>query len=102
MYLMVCTIPDLAHALSVVSRYMSNPGKYHWTAVKWLLRYVKGTANYGLKYTADGLFLNKLNGFVDADYAGDCDKRRSLSGLIFTFYGNTVSWRSSLQSVVAL
>ena len=44
MYAMVCTRPDIAHAVGVVSRYMSNPGKQHWEAVKWILRYLRGTA----------------------------------------------------------
>ena len=39
MYAMVCTRPDIAHAVGVVSRYMNNPGKEHWEAVKWILRY---------------------------------------------------------------
>jgi hypothetical protein len=39
MYAMVCTRPDIAHAVGVVSRYMNNPGKEHWMAVKWILRY---------------------------------------------------------------
>ena len=42
MYDMVCTRPDIAHAVGVVSRYMANPGKEHWEAVKWLLRYLRG------------------------------------------------------------
>jgi ATP-binding cassette subfamily B (MDR/TAP) protein 1 len=42
MYAMVCTRPDIAHAVGVVSRYMSNPGKQHWEAVKWIMRYLKG------------------------------------------------------------
>jgi hypothetical protein len=41
MYAMVCTRPDLAHAVSVVSKYMSNSGKQHWNAVKWIFRYLK-------------------------------------------------------------
>jgi hypothetical protein len=45
MYVMVCTRPDIAHAVGVVSRYMNNPGKEHWEAVKWILRYLRGT-NY--------------------------------------------------------
>ncbi|GJY83485.1 retrovirus-related pol polyprotein from transposon TNT 1-94 [Tanacetum coccineum] len=46
MYTMVFTRPDIAHAVGVVSRFMSNPGREHWEAVKWLLRYLKvgGTA----------------------------------------------------------
>jgi hypothetical protein len=48
MYAMVCTRPDIAHAVGVVSRYMNNPGKEHWEAVKWILRYLRGTANHAL------------------------------------------------------
>ena len=43
MYAMVCTRPDIAHAVGVVSRYMSHPGIEHWNAVKWILRYLRGT-----------------------------------------------------------
>ena len=45
MYAMVCTRPDIAHAVGVVSRYMNNLGKEHWMAVKWILRYLRGTTN---------------------------------------------------------
>ena len=43
MYIMVCTRPDIAQAVGVVSKFMANPGKEHWNAVKWILRYLKGT-----------------------------------------------------------
>ena len=42
MYAMVCTRLDITHAVGVVSKYMENPGKEHWEAVKWLLRYLRG------------------------------------------------------------
>ena len=45
MYVMVCTRPNIAQAVGVVSRYMNNPGKEHWEAVKWILRYLRGTTN---------------------------------------------------------
>jgi len=45
MYAMVCTRPDIAHAVEVVSRFLSNSGKEHWEAVKWILRYLKGSSN---------------------------------------------------------
>ena len=48
MYAMVCTRPDIAHAVGVVSRYMANPGKKHWEAMKWLLRYLRGTSSTSL------------------------------------------------------
>lgn len=102
MYLMVCTRPDLAHCMSVISRFMANPGMQHWKAVKWVMRYIKGSLSYCLTYTKNLDCDKLLVGYVDADYATDVDKRRSLSGMVFTYLGNTVSWRSSLQSVVAL
>ena len=48
MYAMVYTRPDIAHAVGVLSRFMSNPGKEHWTAVKRVFRYLRGTSDYGL------------------------------------------------------
>ena len=98
MYAMVCSRPDLSYALSVVSRYMANPGKEHWKAVQWIFRYLRGTSNAYLQFgkTRDGLV-----GFVDSDFAGDLDKRRSLTGYVFTIGGCAVSWRATLQSIVA-
>ncbi|XP_038887229.1 secreted RxLR effector protein 161-like [Benincasa hispida] len=99
---MVYTRPDLAHCLSVVSRYMVDLVSYHWQAIKWILRYVKGIISYGLLYTKPLSNQEVLTGFVDTDYATDKDKKRSLSGLVFKLFGNKVSWKSSLQSMVAL
>jgi hypothetical protein len=48
MYAMVFTRPDIAHAVGVLSRYMSKPGKEHWTSVRRVFRYLHGTASYGL------------------------------------------------------
>ncbi|KAM7469095.1 hypothetical protein LguiA_007278 [Lonicera macranthoides] len=100
MYAMVCTRPDIAQAVSIVSRFMANPGKQHWNAVKWILRYLQGTKNKGLVYQrTEGSI---ICGYVDSDYAGDLDKRRSTTGYVFTFSGGPISWRSMLQGVVAL
>nr|GEX05656.1 retrovirus-related Pol polyprotein from transposon TNT 1-94 [Tanacetum cinerariifolium] len=76
MYLMVCTRPDIVYAVSVVSRYLVNLGKNHWEAVKWILNYLRGTANVGLVYGKNhGNHVN-VTGFVDSDYAKDLDKGR--------------------------
>lgn len=98
MYLMVCTRPDIALAMRKMSMYMSNPGKVHWEAVKWILRYLKSTVDYGLLF--DGLLDNvkSLFGYVDVDYRY-LDKRRSTTGYVFTLGGGSISWRSTLQSV---
>jgi ATP-binding cassette subfamily B (MDR/TAP) protein 1 len=50
MYDMVCSRPDLSYAMSLVSRYMSNPSKEHWKAVQWIFRYLRGTTNFCLKF----------------------------------------------------
>ena len=102
MYAMVLTRPDLSYAVSLVSRFMSNPGKEHWRAVKWILRYLRGTTSYGLLYGGERANYNLVEGSVDSDYAGDLDNRRSLTGFLFTLNNCTISWKASLQSVVAL
>ncbi|GKF03331.1 retrovirus-related pol polyprotein from transposon TNT 1-94, partial [Tanacetum coccineum] len=68
MYVMVCTRPDIAHAMSVVSRYMAHPGKEHWNAVKRIFRYLKGTSDVGLIYGGEREYL--VAGYSDSDYAG--------------------------------
>eukprot|EP00252_Welwitschia_mirabilis_P018673 TRINITY_DN4156_c0_g1_i5.p1 TRINITY_DN4156_c0_g1~~TRINITY_DN4156_c0_g1_i5.p1 ORF type:complete len:1283 (+),score=262.04 TRINITY_DN4156_c0_g1_i5:125-3973(+) len=99
MYAMVCTRPDLAQAVGVVSRYMSNPGRTHWEAVKWMLRYLKGTQDHSLCFGGSGL---KVVSYSDANFAGCGDTRKSTTGYVFTLGGGAVSWMSRLQSDVAL
>ena len=98
MYAMVCTRPDLAHAVSVVSRFMGQPGKEHWAAVKRIFRYLKGTSDVGLIYGCDNPRL--VTGYSDSDYSGDADSRRSMTGYVFTLGGFVVSWKVTLQSTV--
>jgi hypothetical protein len=84
MYDMVCTKPYLAHAVSVVSKYMANPRRQHWDAVKWIFRYLKGITDYGITFVRQKSDLS-IVGYVDANYAGDLDDRRSTMGYMFTF-----------------
>ncbi|XP_075102703.1 secreted RxLR effector protein 161-like [Nicotiana tabacum] len=100
MYAMVCTRPDISHAIGVVSRYMHDPGKEHWQAVKWILRYICNTVDVGLIFEQEDS--QYLVGYCDSDYAGDLDKRRSTTGYVFTIANAPVSWKSTLQSTVAL
>ncbi|GKA50171.1 retrovirus-related pol polyprotein from transposon TNT 1-94 [Tanacetum coccineum] len=62
---------DIAYAVSVVSRYLANPGKNHWEAVKWILKYLRGTANVGLVYGTNHGNHVDITSFVDSDYAKD-------------------------------
>ncbi|GKD75885.1 retrovirus-related pol polyprotein from transposon TNT 1-94 [Tanacetum coccineum] len=99
MFAMICTRPDIAHAVGVVSRYMAEPGRGHWEAVKRILRYIKGTSDVALCFGESDLI---VKGYVDSDYAGDLDGSKSTTGYVFTLSGGTVSWVSKLQSVVAM
>nr|XP_027088668.1 probable disease resistance protein At4g27220 [Coffea arabica] len=99
MYAMVCTRPDIADVVGVVSRYLSNPGKEHWNAVKWILRYSKGTSRLCLCF---GNGKTMLDGYTDADMAGDLDNGKSTSGYLMIFVGGAVSWQSKLQKCIAL
>ncbi|KMQ91985.1 gag-pol polyprotein [Lasius niger] len=85
MFLCQGTRPDIAHAITSLSVYSENPGKAHWAAVKRLFRYLKGTRNYGLIYSRDTN--PTLQGFCDADWAGDTNDRRSTTGYLFTLQG---------------
>ncbi|KAG8497200.1 hypothetical protein CXB51_008576 [Gossypium anomalum] len=82
--------------------YMHNPGKGHWQAVKWILRYIQKTVDVGLLFKQDNTLGKGVIGYVDSDYTGDLDKRRSTTGYVFTLAGGPISWKSTLQSTVAL
>ena len=92
-YAMVYTRPDIAHAVGVVSRFMVNPGKDHWEVVKWIFRYLRGNSKLCLTF---GDSKPVLEGYVDADWVGDLDGRKSTSGYLFTFAGGVVSWQLRL------
>lgn len=100
MFAMLCTRPDIAHAVGVLSRFMTNPEKAHWEAAKWLLRYLRGTTDYRISYSKDNM--NEIVGFVDASYACDLDKGRSTMTFIFGFGNGPISWVSRLLPTIAL
>jgi hypothetical protein len=99
MYAMVFTRPDISHAVGVVRRYMKNPGKEHWEAIKWILSYLRGTTTHTLCF---GGLDTVLQGYVDSDMEGDKDIKRSTTRYVFTIGGTTIIWISKMQKVVAL
>jgi hypothetical protein len=98
MYAMLCTCPDICFAVRLVSRFQSNPGPVYWKAVKRILRYLCGTADYMLCYQGRDL---RLRGYSDADWAGDLDERKSTSGYTFLLGGGAITWCNKKQSCVA-
>ena len=101
MYAMVYTRPDISHAVSIVNRYMAYPGREYWQAVKWILRYLKGTTDVGLTFDRAKMSAS-IVGYMDLDFAGDLDKRRCLTGYLFTLSNSAISWKITLQATVAL
>ena len=75
MYAMLCTRPDVCLAISLAGRYQSNPGVYHWTAVKNILKYLKRTKDMFLVYGGDKELV--VNGYVDASFDTDPDDSKS-------------------------
>ena len=94
------TRPDIMHSVSVVSRFMNDPSKAHFSVAKRILRYLNGTKKQGIQYEKEDNC--KLVGFTDSDWAGSLDDRKSTSGYIFCLGSNAISWSSKKQKSVAL
>ena len=92
------TRPDISFAVHQAARFSSNPLPAHWSAVKRVLRYLKGTQSLGIWLGGGG---EEVVVYGDADFAADTDTRKSTSGLIGFLRGGPVSWASRRQSTVA-
>jgi transposase InsO family protein len=99
MYAAITTRPDIIFAVQQLSQFSSNPGRQHWRAAKRVVRYLKGTRDYSL--VLGGKENIRLTGYTDADWANDPDRRRSISGYLFTLGGGVISWSSRKQQTVA-
>jgi hypothetical protein len=95
MYAAITTRPDISFPVQQLSQYSSNPGQEHWEAAKRVIRYLKGTRNHCLVLGGTGPLL--LTGYTDADWANDPDRRRSISGYLFSLGGGVISWSSKIK-----
>jgi hypothetical protein len=109
MYIAICTRPDISFAVGVLSRFLEKPNQKHWDAFLHVLRYLKATSSFSIRYKhrpEEILNANPSWNFPecasDADWAGDKSTLRSTTGYIFKFMGGAISWRSRLQQTVAL
>src|ERR1700678_1515334 len=96
----LATRPDLSFSVSLLARFQSNPGIEHWSALMHVLGYIKNTLNYGVTYSRDADF--SPHAYVDADYGGCRDTRRSTSGYVFIMASGPVTWSSKRQTTVTL
>ncbi|XP_059074001.1 secreted RxLR effector protein 161-like [Cryptomeria japonica] len=91
---------DLNFAVSYISRFMTAPRADHWVAAKRVLCYVKGTSGYGLLYSRSDD--PRLSGFIDSDWAGSVDDRKSTSGYAFSMGSGALTWTSKKQQAMTL
>jgi len=91
------TRPDISFAVTKLSRFVSNPGDDHWNALERVIRYLKGTVNYGIHYTGH---LRVLEGYSDSNWISDADEITATSGYVFTLGGSAVSWKSCKQIIL--
>ncbi|KAL0448751.1 UNVERIFIED_CONTAM: hypothetical protein Slati_1431500 [Sesamum latifolium] len=97
-YVVQCTKPNIAYALSVMSRYQACGGVAHWGAVKSILKYLKRTKDMFLIYGGGELI---LEGYSDASFQWDDDDAKSQSGFVFKLNGGVVTLKSSKQDTTA-
>ena len=100
LYLCTKTRPDLTFSVCHLAKFCQNPTQNHWTGVKRIFRYLKGTLDLGISY--DRSNLNSCIGYSDSDWAGDRDDRKSTSGYCFIMGSGLLSWKSNKQTCVAL
>ena len=92
------TRPDVMYPASLLSRFMHSPSQFHLSAAKRVLRYIRGTTDYGVWYLKNES--KQLMGYADSDWAGSLEDSKSTSGYAFSF-GSGVFWNSRKQEVVA-
>lgn len=97
LYLEVCTRPDIMFTVNRATKKNGCPTLEDWDNVLRIFRYLRGTIKCGLKFSRE----RTLRVYVDADYAGDLDTRRSTSGFLFIIGNSPISWYSRLQHCIA-
>jgi hypothetical protein len=101
MYMAIATRPDIAFAVSYCSQFLDKAEHKHWSMVKRVLKYIKGTHNFALVFKS-GLQPGVLETYSDADYASDITTRKSVSGIVFKYSGGAIGWASRRQQCVSL
>ncbi|GJZ40515.1 retrotransposon protein, putative, ty1-copia subclass, partial [Tanacetum coccineum] len=101
MYAMRCTLPDVAFAQNITSRFQQNLGDDHWTAVKNILKYLRNTKDLFLVYEGDMERELRVSCYTDARYLTDADDMKSQTGYVFVLNRGAVDWKSTKQSIFA-
>jgi len=97
LYLSICTRPDIIFSVSKAARRVKEPNMEDWNNVMRILRYLKGTKKYGINFKNNP----NVKAYIDSDYGGDLETRRSTTGFLITFGGAPTSWCSKLQKSIS-
>ncbi|XP_071902719.1 secreted RxLR effector protein 161-like [Coffea arabica] len=98
MHLMNFTRLEIAYVVCRLSRYTHNPNREHWFALVRLMKYLRGTMNFGILYSG---FPTVLEGYSDANWISDSNDTKSTSVYVFTLGGGAVAWKSARQTIIA-
>ena len=98
---LINTRPDIAYSVNYLSRYMNKPSVEHTSAAKRILRYIKGTSSFGLRYER-GRKNYSIMGFSDSDFARDGDDWKNTTSQVFFFGNSAITWNTVKQNVVVL
>jgi hypothetical protein len=102
MYPMLGMHPDLAFAVGALGRHSATPSAEHQHTLDRTFRYLRGTSNRRLVFQCGTPGGTELTGYVDTDWAGDVNDRKSTLGFVFMLGGAAISWGSKKQTSVAL
>ena len=102
MYAQMLTRPDISYAVSKLSKYLNKPTKSHMKAAIRLLTYLYHTHDRCIVYGGNNEEDLYISGWTDSDHAGDLDERKSHTGWLYKCNKGPISWRSIMQSCVAL
>ncbi|XP_074360237.1 secreted RxLR effector protein 161-like [Apium graveolens] len=101
LHYLVHTRLDIAFSVGIVNRFMEKPTTVHLNAAKRILRYIKGTLNFGLVYSKHNIN-NVQTGYSDSDLAGQIEDRKNTSGMVFYLNESLITWVSQKQRCVVL
>jgi hypothetical protein len=93
------TRPDISFAVNMVCQFLHALTSIHWSVVKRILRYVRGTVGFGLRIGISKSML--VSAFLDGDWAGCVDDRRSTGGFAVFLGDNLILWTARKQATVS-
>ena len=99
LYLCIATRPDISFSVVQLCKHMAVPTQKVWSYTKRILRYLKGTLDYGILYSRNDN--SQLVGYSDSDYAGCKVNRKSMTGIVWNYGGDVISYKCKQQSTIA-